>query len=131
MMESGRDALSCYFGLSYASWLTLPRVLRAQEGEAMNKLQLLMLDAKCLVMRGIHTGSLISDGLCCSIGAIMVATKGTKRPSKNELLLEEALESVVGRYMLAGWHDANAPTRMSQVIGPAFDRAVIALGDVS
>lgn len=24
---SGKDDLSCYFGLSYASWLTLPRVL--------------------------------------------------------------------------------------------------------
>lgn len=24
---SGKEDLSCYFGLSYASWLTLPRVL--------------------------------------------------------------------------------------------------------
>lgn len=25
--KNGREDLSCYFGLSYASWLTLPRVL--------------------------------------------------------------------------------------------------------
>lgn len=27
LLISGKEALSCYFGLSYASWLTLPRVL--------------------------------------------------------------------------------------------------------
>jgi hypothetical protein len=27
IVTTGRDALWCWFGLSYASWLTLPRVL--------------------------------------------------------------------------------------------------------
>ena len=33
IMKSGRDALWCWFGLSYASWLTLPRVLMHEMSE--------------------------------------------------------------------------------------------------
>jgi len=38
-MNSGSDRLSCYFGLSYASFLTLPRVLMgAMSDEWQNKM---------------------------------------------------------------------------------------------